>query len=34
MKPTWWQLYGLAILLVALIGAMEVGVHIHAIHTL
>lgn len=23
MKPTWWQLYGLGVLLVALVGAIE-----------
>jgi hypothetical protein len=26
MKPAWWQLYGLAALLVALIAAIEAGV--------
>ena len=33
MKPTWWQLYGLAALLVALIGAIEVGVPPGALRT-
>jgi hypothetical protein len=33
MKPTWWQLYGLAVLLVALIGAIEVGVPPGALRT-
>ena len=34
MKPTWWQLYGLGVLLVALIGAIEVGVSPGALRTI
>src|SRR5437667_12633041 len=34
MKPTWWQLYGLGVLLVALIGAIEVGVPPGALRTI
>ena len=34
MKPTWWQLYGLGVLLVALIGAIEVGIPPGALRTI
>ena len=34
MKPTWWQLYGLGVLLVALIAAIEVGVPPGALRTI
>jgi hypothetical protein len=34
MKPAWWQLYGLGVLLVALIGAIEVGVPPGALRTI
>ena len=34
MKTAWWQLYGLGALLVALIGAIEVGVPPGALRTI
>jgi len=34
MKPRWWLLYGLGVLLVALIGAIEVGVPPGALRTI
>jgi hypothetical protein len=34
MKPAWWQLYGLGVLLVALIGAIEVGLPPGALRTI
>src|SRR3989442_15854355 len=34
MKPRWWQLYGLGVLLVALVGAIEVGVSPGALRTI
>jgi len=34
MKPPWWQLYGLGVLLVALIGVIEVDVPAGTLHTI
>jgi len=34
MKPPWWQLYGLGVLLVALIGVIEVDVPTGTLRTI
>ena len=34
MKPAWWQLYGLGVILVALIGFIEVGIPAGTLRTI
>ena len=34
MKPTWWQLYGLGVLVVALIGVIEATISVGPLRTI